>query len=92
MATAKKTPAKKATKPVAAKKPAAKAKVAPKPQSASEGQKTYTMPQDVKDWIERAQSIMNHQKGEIERLKKENTELKAYKKWAEHRILRSDYE
>ena len=92
MATAKKTPAKKATKPVAAKKPAAKAKVAPKPQSAPEGQKTYTMPQDVKDWIERAQSIMNHQKGEIERLKKENTELKAYKKWAEHRILRSDYE
>lgn len=92
MATAKKTPAKKATKPVAAKKPALKAKVAPKPQSAPEGQKTYTMPQDVKDWIERAQSIMNHQKGEIERLKKENTELKAYKKWAEHRILRSDYE
>ena len=92
MATAKKTPAKKATKPVAAKKPAVKAKVAPKPQSAPEGQKTYTMPQDVKDWIERAQSIMNHQKGEIERLKKENTELKAYKKWAEHRILRSDYE
>lgn len=92
MATAKKTPAKKATKPVAAKKPAAKAKVAPKPQSAPEAQKTYTMPQDVKDWIERAQSIMNHQKGEIERLKKENTELKAYKKWAEHRILRSDYE
>lgn len=92
MATAKKAPAKKATKPVAAKKPAAKAKVAPKPPSAPEGQKTYTMPQDVKDWIERAQSIMNHQKGEIERLKKENTELKAYKKWAEHRILRSDHE
>lgn len=92
MATAKKTPAKTASKPVAAKKPAVKAKAPPKPQSAPEGQKTYTMPQDVKDWIERAQSIMNHQKGEIERLKKENTELKAYKKWAEHRILRSDYE
>ena len=92
MATAKKTPAKTASKPVAAKKPAAKAKALPKPQSAPEGQKTYTMPQDVKDWIERAQSIMNHQKGEIERLKRENTELKAYKKWAEHRILRSDYE
>ena len=29
---------------------------------------------------------------EIERLKKENTELKAYQKWAQHRILRSDYE
>lgn len=92
MATAKKTPAKKASKPVATKKPPAKAKVAPKPQRAPEGQKTYTMPLEVQAWIERAQSIMNHQKGEIERLKTENTELKAYKKWAEHRILRSDYE
>ena len=92
MATAKKAPAKTASKPVAAKKPAVKAKAPAKPKSAPEGQKTYTMPPDVKDWIERAQSIMNHQKGEIERLKKENTELKAYKKWAEHRILRSDYE
>ena len=92
MATAKKTPTKTASKPVAAKKSPPKAKAPAKPQSAPEDQKTYTMPQDVKDWIERAQSIMNHQKGEIERLKKENTELKAYKKWAEARILRSDYE
>ena len=92
MTTAKKTASKTASKPVAAKKPAAKAKVAPKSQSAPEGQKTYTMPQDVKDWIERAQSIMNHQKGEIERLKKENTELKAYKKWASNRLLSTSYE
>ena len=92
MATAKKTPAKKASKPVATKKAPTKGKVAPKPQRASEAQKIYTMPLEVQAWIERAQSIMNHQRGEIERLKKENTELKAYKKWAEHRILRSDYE
>lgn len=92
MATAKKPPAKTASKPVAAKKTSSKAKAPAKTKSAPEGQKTYTMPQDVKDWIERAQSIMNHQKGEIERLKKENTELKAYQKWAQHRILRSDYE
>ena len=29
---------------------------------------------------------------EIERLKGELTDLKAYKRWAEHRILRSDHE
>jgi len=50
------------------------------------------MPKEVSDWIERAQSIMNHQRGEIERLKAEIAELKAYKKWAESRILRSDHE
>jgi hypothetical protein len=50
------------------------------------------MPQEVKDWIERAQSIMNHQRGEIERLKEENKALKAYRKFAEHRILRSEAE
>jgi hypothetical protein len=37
-------------------------------------------------------STINHQKGEIERLKKENTELKAYRRWAEQRILRSEHE
>ena len=55
-------------------------------------EKMYTMPPEVKDWIERAQSTINHLKGEVERLKGEVTDLKAYKKWAEHRILRSDHE
>ena len=55
-------------------KPAAKAPS--KPRKAPEGAKTFAMPQEVKDWIERAQSIMSHQKGEIERLKKENAELR----------------
>lgn len=67
------------------KKPAAK-KVAPKPQP------EFSMPMEVKDWIERANSTIQHLRGEVERLKTENTELKSYKKWAEHRILRSDYE
>ena len=77
--------AKKSIKPLA--KKAKSSGVAPK---ASES--VFSMPQEVKDWIERAQSIMNHQRGEIERLKTEIKELKAYKKWAEHRILRSDHE
>jgi polyhydroxyalkanoate synthesis regulator phasin len=77
MATAKKAPAKKVL--VSSKT------VAPKEQR-------FDMPMEVKDWIERAQSIMNHQKGEIDRLKEEVKDLKAYKKWAEHRILRSDHE
>ena len=81
--TAKKTP-------TAAKKAPTKAKVAAQPKAAPEA--SYAMPLEVKDWIERAQSIMNHQRGEIERLKKEIQDLKAYKKWAEHRILRSEHE
>jgi hypothetical protein len=52
----------------------------------------YTLPREVSNWIDQAMSTINHQKGEIERLKTENKELKAYKKWAEHRILRSEHE
>ena len=52
----------------------------------------YSMPQEVSDWVERAQSIMQRLQGEVDRLKQENTELKSYKKWAEHRILRSELE
>lgn len=105
MATAKKTPAKKAARPVAAKKPAVKAKAPAKPKKASErvlvSERTiataktdekFVMPMEVKNWIERANSIMNHQKGEIERLKAENKELKTWRRWAEDRILKADYE
>ena len=52
----------------------------------------FAMPQEVKDWIDRAHATMNHQKGEIERLKDENKKLKSYKTWAERRILQSDKE
>lgn len=72
------------------KKPAKKA--AAKKTVTSSKSELFTMPQEVKDWIDRAQSIMGHQKGEIERLKVENAELKAYRKFAEHRILRSEQE
>lgn len=92
MVTAKKAPAKAKSRPVAAKKAPAKAKVAPAPKKAPEAEKTYTMPQDVKDWIDRANSIMNHQRGEIDRLKQENKELKNWRRWAEDRILKADYE
>ena len=86
-----KAPAKKATKPAA--KKAAPAKAAPKkPASSQNTERTFLMSPEVRDWIERASSTMNHQRGEIERLKRELEELKAYKKWAEHRILRSDHE
>ena len=86
MATAKKkvatTPPKKTVKKVAT---TPRTKVETTPQQ-------FSMPQEVKDWIERAQSIMNHQRGEIERLKEENKALKTYRKFAEHRILRSEAE
>lgn len=75
-------------------KPAAKAAPAPKAPRAATGRAgpLFDMPKEVSDWIERAQSIMNHQRGEIDRLKAENEDLKAYKRWAESRILRSDHE
>ena len=82
MATAKKTPAKK----VAAKKVAKPAK------ASAQKEQTFAMPMEVKNWIDQAQSTMNHLRGQVDRLKVENAELKAYKKWAEQRILRSDYE
>lgn len=92
MATAKKPAVKAKTKPVAAKKAPVKAKAPVARKTASEPVKTYAMPQDVKDWIERANSIMNHQRGEIERLKTENKDLRTWRRWAEDRILKSDHE
>ena len=50
----------------------------------------FSMPQSVKEWIDRAGSIMTKQKTEIEDLKKENKELKSYSAWAEKRILQMD--
>ena len=50
----------------------------------------FAMPQSVKEWIDRAGSIMTKQKTEIEDLKKENKELKSYRAWAEKRILQMD--
>ena len=75
-------------------KPAAKAAPTPKLPEAATGPAgpLLTMPREVSDWIERAQSIMTHQKGQIERLKAENADLKSYKRWAEQRILGMSHE
>jgi len=78
-----------ATKTVAKKVPAKKAPA--KKTTTILKEPTFGMPQEVKDWIERAHSIMNHQRGEIERLKEENKELKAYKSWASSRLTRSEH-
>lgn len=78
-----KTAAKKTSK-VPAKKAPAKKTPAQEPM--------YMMPQEVKDWIEQASSRLRHLTGEVERLKEENKNLKAYRKFAEHRILRSEHE
>jgi hypothetical protein len=96
MATAKKTPAK-ATKPTTkAAKPVVKAKVptpAKKAPTASRApEEQFRMPAEVKDWIDLAASRMISMQGKIDRLETENKELKAYKKWAENRILGSSYE
>ena len=79
-----------ATKSPLAKK--AKSTAAPPAAMKSPKSETFAMPMEVKNWIDQAHSTIQHLKGEVDRLKVENKELKAYKKWAEHRILRSDYE
>ena len=98
MATAKKTPAKKAPAKKSSVKPNPKNPVKPdlkvmsRPAKASASQQKFNMHIDVSNWIDQAMSRMNHMQSEIERLKKENTELKVYRKFAEHRILRSEAE
>jgi ribose 1,5-bisphosphokinase PhnN len=69
-------------------------KVAPKPVKAAPKASgaVYTMPVEVKEWIEKANSTINHLKGKVERLEDENAKLKAWKIWAENRILQSSKE
>jgi outer membrane murein-binding lipoprotein Lpp len=50
------------------------------------------MPIEVRDWIEQASSRLQRLSSEVDRLKVENAELKAYRKFAEKRILRSEHE
>lgn len=52
----------------------------------------FHMPVEVKNWIEQADSRIRHLTSEVERLKKENADLKSYRKFAEQRILRSEAE
>ena len=79
------------TKSKAAKKAKQKpAKPAAKPKQLMET--LYTMPKEVSEWIERANSTIQHLKTQVATLKEENINLKAYRKFAEHRILRSEAE
>lgn len=81
------------TKSKAAKKakPVAKpTKPAAKPKQLMET--LYTMPKEVSEWIERANSTIQHLKTQVATLKEENVNLKAYRNFAEHRILRSEAE
>jgi hypothetical protein len=101
MATAKKAAAKKApAKKTPVKLGPAKTSPAVKPQLKAMARpikvmvptQKFSMPVEVSNWIDQAMSRMSHMQSEIERLKMENTELKAYRKFAEHRILRSEAE
>jgi hypothetical protein len=99
MATAKKVPAKKTVakkvpvKSAPVKKPAPKrVLVSQRTIASAKKDEMFAMPQEVKEWIERSSSIMKHQATQIAALKDENTKLKAYKKFAEHKILGSSYE
>jgi hypothetical protein len=99
MATAKKPAAKKApAKKVVAKKAPAK-KPAPKRVLVSERtiasakrDEMFAMPQEVKEWIERASSTMKHQATQIAQLKEEMAQLKAYKKFAANKIQGMSFE
>ena len=52
----------------------------------------FSMPMEVKDWIDQAMSRLKSMQSKVERLEAENKELKSYKRWAEHRILNSSPE
>ena len=80
-----------------AKKVAAKA--APKktvqlttPKKVVKQEQEFSMPMEVKDWIDQAMSRLKNLQSKVERLEAENKELKSYKRWAEHRILNSSQE
>jgi len=82
-----------ATAKKAVKATAKKTVAPPKPLKAPpRREQEFSMPPEVKDWIERANSTIQHLRGQVETLKKENADLKAYRKFAENRILRSDHE
>ena len=91
MAIAKKTPAKKVAAKAPAKKAPVKATRRPVEPSKRE-ERTFAMPQEVKEWIERASSTMKHQANQIASMKEEIAQLKAYKKFAAQKIQGMSYE
>jgi endo-beta-N-acetylglucosaminidase D len=98
MATAKKPAAKKApAKKVVAKKAVPKKQaprllVSERTVAKAPPDQKFAMPREVSDWIERANATINHLRGKVERLERENKDLKAYRKFAEGRILNVSHE
>jgi hypothetical protein len=62
------------------------------PKKVVKREQEFSMPVEVKDWIDQAMSRLKSMQSKVERLEAENKELKSYKKWAEHRILGSSPE
>jgi hypothetical protein len=93
MATAKKVAAKAAPKKPVAKTPRKKLvlEYVP-PKKAVKREQEFSMPMEVKDWIDQAMSRLKSMQSKVDRLEAENKELKSYKRWAEHRILNSSPE
>lgn len=93
MATAK-TPAKKTVaKKSPVNKPAVKnIMVSQRTIASAKRDEMFAMPQEVKDWIDRASSTMKHQANQIAEMKKEIMELKVYKKFAANKIQGMSYE
>jgi len=87
-----KTPAKKAPAKKAAKKATPRLLTSNKAVAQAPANQTFSMPTEVKEWIERANSTIQHLQSKVARLETENKELKAYQKFAEQRILRSEHE
>ena len=90
MATVKKVVAKAAPKKVAT-TPLKKVATTPVKKPLQREQE-FSMPVEVKDWIDQAMSRLKSLQSKVDRLEAENKELKSYKKWAEHRILGSSTE
>jgi hypothetical protein len=91
MTTAKKVAAKAAPKK-AAKTPPKKAVATTPVKQAVQREQEFSMPMEVKDWIDQAMSRLKSLQSKVDRLEAENKELKSYKRWAEHRILNSSPE
>ena len=62
------------------------------PKKVVKREQEFSMPMEVKDWIDQAMSRLKSMQSKVERLEAENKELKSYKRWAEHRILNSSPE
>jgi hypothetical protein len=83
-----------AAKKTAAKTVAKKApvKAAKKPAAPKEQEVMHSMPKEVSEWIERASSTMKHLQNQVATLKEENAQLRAYRRFAESKILGQSFE